>query len=70
MYSLFFFVFMNYSDLFYDPVKLLPVNTVHISQCPALSYHSKSAFLCLYCSSLYLFITKKRAKKGRPKAPS
>ena len=63
MYSLFFFVFINYSDLFYDPVKLLPVNTVHISQCPALSYHSKSAFLCLYCSSLYLFITKKRAKK-------
>ena len=70
MYSLFFFVFINYSDLFYDPVKLLPVNTVHISQCPALSYHSKSAFLCLYCSSLYLFITKKRAKKGRPKASS
>lgn len=70
MYSLFFFVFINYSDLFYDPVKLLPVNTVHISQCPDLSYHSKSAFLCLYCSSLYLFITKKRAKKERPEASS
>ena len=70
MYSLFFFVFINYSDLFYDPVKLLPVNTVHISQCPDLSYHSKSAFLCFYCSSLYLFITKKRAKKGRPEASS
>ena len=72
MYSLFFFVFMNYSDLFYDPVKLLPVNTVVLRALEAGNAYlrSKSAFLCLYCSSLYLFITKKRAKKGRPKASS